>query len=248
MPLNFYHTENTKSKIMIKNKIKKEFPAIAGQFRISFLLITLIVNYSFLIFNCTAEVRYVSKTGSSTPPYTSWETASDSIQKTINICSDGDTIYVANGVYKETLIINTELSLIGLSMDSTIIDGTGLPVPNYYTIIAHKYLKMENFHLKGMAYEPLTGVVRSISHFAEFNNLFVEQAREGISVRGGIITNSLFTNLSACIATSSPQNNTDFYISHNIMLNYHSDGNGILNGGGGNHYISNNLILGMTDF
>jgi hypothetical protein len=214
----------------------------------SWRILLLIVNCSFLIVNCTAEVRYVSKDGSSTPPYTSWETASDSIQKAINICSDGDTIYVANGVYKETLIINTELSLIGLSRDSTVIDGSGLPVPNYYTIIANKYLKMENFHLKGIAYEPLTGVIASFSHFAEFNNLFVEQAREGIYIRGGIIINSLFTNLSACIATSSPQNSTAFYISNNIMLNNHSDGNGILNGGGGDHYISNNLILGMTDF
>ncbi|HQF43317.1 MAG TPA: hypothetical protein PK073_10440, partial [Ignavibacteriaceae bacterium] len=52
---------------------------------------------SFLIFNCSlliGTVRYVSKTGSSTPPYTSWETASDSIQKCINLCVDGDTIYV----------------------------------------------------------------------------------------------------------------------------------------------------------
>jgi hypothetical protein len=213
----------------------------------SWRILLLIVNCSLFIVNCFAETRYVSKDGSSTPPYTSWETASDSIQKAINICNDGDTIYVANGVYKETLIINTEVSLIGLSRDSTIIDGTGLPVPNYYTIIANKYLKMENFHLKGIAYEPLTGVVASFSHFAEFNNLFVEQAREGIYTRGGIIINSLFTNLSACIATSSPQNNTVFYISNNIMLNNHSDGNGILNGGGGDHYISNNLILGMTE-
>ncbi|MBK7497929.1 MAG: hypothetical protein IPI19_02200 [Ignavibacteriales bacterium] len=41
-------------------------------------------------------IRYVSKTGTSTPPYTSWQTAADSIQKCINICVDGDTVYVAN--------------------------------------------------------------------------------------------------------------------------------------------------------
>ena len=67
-----------------------------------------------LTFNITyATVRFVSKSGSSTPPYTSWETASDSIQKCINLCVNGDTIYVANGVYKENLVINTTLSLIG---------------------------------------------------------------------------------------------------------------------------------------
>ena len=85
-----------------------------------FLLFTFI----FLL-EATATVRYVSKTGSSTPPYTSWATASDSIQKCINICQSGDTVYVANGVYKETLIINKQIALIGSSMDSTVIDGTG---------------------------------------------------------------------------------------------------------------------------
>src|SRR3990172_9520019 len=64
-----------------------------------------------------AEIRYVSKTGTATPPYTSWETASDSIQKCINISSFGDTIYVANGVYKEQVVMIPGLSLIGAGMD-----------------------------------------------------------------------------------------------------------------------------------
>src|SRR5690606_24441422 len=89
------------------------------------LLSLYIVNCTFYI-EAQATIRYVSKPGTSTPPYTSWATASDSIQKCINICVDGDTIYVANGVYKENLVINTAISLIGSSMDSTVIDGTGL--------------------------------------------------------------------------------------------------------------------------
>ena len=83
-----------------------------------------------LTFNITyATVRYVSTTGSSTPPYTSWETASDSIQKCINICNFGDTVYVANGVYKEQVIMRTGLSLIGGGMDSCLISfqTTGVP-------------------------------------------------------------------------------------------------------------------------
>ncbi|HQF42154.1 MAG TPA: hypothetical protein PK073_04500 [Ignavibacteriaceae bacterium] len=87
---------------------------------------------SFLIFNCSlliGTVRYVSTTGSSTPPYTSWETAADSIQKCINICSFGDTVYVANGVYKEQVVMIPGLSLIGGGMDSCLINfqTTGVP-------------------------------------------------------------------------------------------------------------------------
>jgi hypothetical protein len=85
-------------------------------FRKIFLLL-----FSFLIFNCSfliATVRYVSKTGSSIPPYTTWETAADSIQKCINISVFGDTIYVANGVYQERVVMIPGLSLIGAGTDS----------------------------------------------------------------------------------------------------------------------------------
>lgn len=82
----------------------------------------LIVNYSLSI----ATIRYVSHEGTSTPPYTTWETAADSIQKCIDYSLAGDTIIVANGTYYESLVVNKYLSLIGSSMDSTIIDGTGL--------------------------------------------------------------------------------------------------------------------------
>jgi len=65
-----------------------------------------------------ATIRYVSKTGSSTPPYLTWETAADSIQKCINISVFGDTIYVANGVYEEQVVMIPGLALIGAGADS----------------------------------------------------------------------------------------------------------------------------------
>jgi hypothetical protein len=77
-----------------------------------------ILNSSFLI----ATVRYVSHSGTNTPPYTSWATAADSIMSAINISVFGDTIYVANGVYEEQVVMIPGLSLIGAGMDSCIID------------------------------------------------------------------------------------------------------------------------------
>ncbi len=73
-----------------------------------------------------AEVRYVSHSGSNTPPYLTWETAADSIMSAINISSFGDTIYVANGNYQEKVIMIPGLSLIGAGMDSCIIDMVAL--------------------------------------------------------------------------------------------------------------------------
>ncbi len=87
----------------------------------------IIIFFFLLFFSFTeATVRYVSKTGNSTPPYLTWETAADSIQKCIDICVFGDTIYVANGVYEEQVIMIPGLSLIGAGMDSCIIDTRAL--------------------------------------------------------------------------------------------------------------------------
>ena len=88
---------------------------------LSFILFTLIILTTYSL-PLNATVRYVSKTGLSIPPYTTWENAADSIQKCINICVFGDTIYVANGVYDEKVVMIAGLSLIGAGADSCIID------------------------------------------------------------------------------------------------------------------------------
>jgi hypothetical protein len=85
----------------------------------------LIVNYSLTV----AEIRYVSHSGSNTPPYLTWETAADSIMSAINVSTFGDTIYVANGVYEEQVVMIPGLSLIGAGMDSCVIDTRNFTAP-----------------------------------------------------------------------------------------------------------------------
>ncbi|MBK7497927.1 MAG: hypothetical protein IPI19_02190 [Ignavibacteriales bacterium] len=149
--------------------------------------------FSFLIFNSSlliGTVRYVSKTGTNTPPYTSWQTAADSIQKCINICVNGDTVYVANGVYKENLVINTAISLIGSSMDSTVIELPGI-YPNNI-IISNGVLHLHIFSYGG--YPTFTsnivideggtrkGVDAYTSGLAIENNLIINYQNEGIAL------------------------------------------------------------------
>jgi hypothetical protein len=100
------------------------------------------------LFTAQATVRYVSHTGSSTPPYTSWTTASDSIQKCIDICVFGDTIYVANGVYKERIEMIPGLALIGTGMDSCIIDSREFNyVSGFYTVKIADICFIEGFNI-----------------------------------------------------------------------------------------------------
>ncbi|MBK8662789.1 MAG: hypothetical protein IPN18_13665 [Ignavibacteriales bacterium] len=68
-----------------------------------------------------AERRYVSKTGTSTQPYTSWETAADSIMKAMSLSIQGDTIIVGEGVFTEVVIFNRGVTLIGMGWESTVI-------------------------------------------------------------------------------------------------------------------------------
>ena len=91
-----------------------------------FIMTTRVILFLLLAFSITnAEIRYVSKTGSSLPPYTSWATAADSIQKAIDVCSYGDTIYVGSGTYYENVEMIQGLTLLGNGIDSTIIHGGG---------------------------------------------------------------------------------------------------------------------------
>jgi hypothetical protein len=110
---------------------------------------------SFLIFllnayslPLNATIRYVSKTGNSTPPYISWETAADSIQKCINISDFGDTIYVANGVYEEQVVMIPGLSLIGAGTDSCIVDSRSFPPQGLHTIEIADSCLIKGFYIR----------------------------------------------------------------------------------------------------
>ena len=89
-----------------------------NQYTRTFLLFLTIVFLTVQSLPLNATIRYVSKTGNNTPPYLTWETAADSIQKCINISVFGDTIYVANGVYEEQVVMIPGLSLIGAGTDN----------------------------------------------------------------------------------------------------------------------------------
>src|SRR5690606_13478361 len=89
------------------------------------LLMTLILLMSNTI-ELFPTIRYVSPTGNNIPPYLTWEDAANSIQVCIDISEFGDTIYVANGVYEEQVVMINGLALIGAGTDSCIIDTRAL--------------------------------------------------------------------------------------------------------------------------
>ncbi len=96
------------------------------------LKIKIILLFIFFITSMAfSEIRYVSKTGSHLPPFTSWETASNFIQECVDSSSFGDTIYVGSGVYAEMVKLSRGISLIGGGIDSTIIDISEISVSGF---------------------------------------------------------------------------------------------------------------------
>jgi parallel beta-helix repeat protein len=76
------------------------------------------LDFSFGIINVVyGEVLYVNETGS--------DGAYTHIQDAIDDAIEGDTVFVYGGIYRENLIVDKTLSLIGEDMNNTIIDGGG---------------------------------------------------------------------------------------------------------------------------
>ena len=208
------------------------------------LLTFLIVNSSLLI----GTVRYVSKTGTSQFPYTSWQTAADSIQKCINICIDGDTIYVANGVYKETLVINIAISLIGSSMDSTVIDGTGLSGSGLDSLITIDFLAngiIENFNIKGKGInsEFSTAIVTTNDNIS-VKNCRISNAETGFLTfyTSSIVKRVIFTNINKAVRSACFPDTCNVVIDSCIIIT-NDTGESIIHCTYGSPAITNNMII-----
>jgi len=139
----------------------------------------------------SAEIRFVSKTGSSVPPYTTWATASDSIQKCIDFSVAGDTIYVANGVYKEKVIITKSLTVIGGGIDSCIIDTRELVTPTDFqsVYIGGADILFKNFYIITSTNHSGTGIRNSYTG----PETIIEKNKISGAVYGIIVFNSNLT-------------------------------------------------------
>lgn len=79
------------------------------------------------------------------------------ITDAVNASNDGDTIYIKNGVYTESLKLNTRrVRFIGESMDGTILQYSGAARANAPMDISHGYV--ENMTIRATGTIPETGI------------------------------------------------------------------------------------------
>ena len=209
--------------------------------KISYLILfTLIVN----IFSANATIRFVSKTGTSTPPYTSWQTAADSIQKCINICVDGDTVYVANGVYKETLLINTAISLIGSSMDSTVISGESSTINRLVDFAQNG--SIENFYINGRGlYSSQDGIIGFHTDII-VKNCRIENLDDAIVLFSStsLVEKCFIKNfIKRAIWDECASNNCLGYYQNNLIISTSSSETPVLFSFGGYPTFNNNIVI-----
>ncbi|MHC1736371.1 MAG: hypothetical protein AB9882_00005 [Ignavibacteriaceae bacterium] len=207
------------------------------------LLIIPVILITILLSEATfATIRYVSKTGSSTPPYTSWETASDSISKCLGVCYTWDTVIIGKGIYKERFDINVPINLFGVSTDSCIIDGSELPSTPAFMTYVNKSLIMSGLTFRGINAD--VTAIMWIREFSTIRNCIFENARSAIGAFCGFtLENSLFRNVEDIASANlgySPDrtatiNNCLFYSKKNIQRVIHIEH--------GKQIITNNIIL-----
>jgi hypothetical protein len=156
-------------------------------------------NHSILLFALAflasspalADYHYASHEGSNEYPYTSWETAADSIQKAIDASSPHDTVYVGSGDWLETVATGyyDSVAIIGRGMDSTFWYGDSTQTP----VLTIDY----NCSVENITFEHLNdwfGIRSRAYAGVKINNCKFFRSRDGIQSAGGPseITNCVF--------------------------------------------------------
>jgi hypothetical protein len=219
-------------------------------FRFRYLSLLILLCYTF----SSAEIRYVSKTGSSTPPFNSWETAADSIQKCINISFNGDTIVVANGVYKEALVIDSSLTLIGSSMDSCIIDGSGMGFG--WLVRVNNNITVEGFNFIGRGKANVLQNLYSLlfvlyPYYAEISSCRFSNSSFGIGIYGGFLKDLVITDVWRGVETFCFEESCNPRMENSVIFlspqSYSYEKIAWNNSDGGNPVLIGNIFLAMPD-
>src|SRR5690606_27100221 len=158
-----------------------------------------------------------------------------------NICNNGDTVIVANGVYKEFLIIDSAITLLGMSMDSTVIDGTAL---FFRTIKSNNNLNIGNLTIIGSSIEGDTYCISNIFNNTNAKDLRLKNSAIAISIgeSSGTIENVLVTNCKRAILTFCGSDTCKPIIKNSVFI-LKNGRQAISLFDGGQPVIENNILM-----
>ena len=213
---------------------------------------TLIISICLvLLFSNTgySTIRYV-KAGNPTPvyPYTSWATASDSIQKVVDMCESGDTIIIGTGIYRETVVSEhpgRDLAILGVDVDSCIVDLRNFPLLNtFYAFRVRDNLVLENMTIKtsqsstlhrAVWIDVINGIAKVRIRFNKISGSFYKSLT--IWSCFGEISNNIITSAEIALETSYSSGDSTLQI-HDNLITKSAYGLNVNNG-----IFKNNLIF-----
>ena len=162
-----------------------------------------------------ADYHYASHTGTSEYPYTSWETAADSIQKAVDAASPHDTVYIGAGEWYETTITGyyDSVAIIGMGWDSTFWHTDAYHLP---ALRLGDRCSVENILFQHLEWRPLE---MSGGASSSIRNCKIINSRWGAHVTGGIseVVNCVFDSCDGAVNIWDYSGN--FLISNNLILN-----------------------------
>jgi hypothetical protein len=182
-----------------------------------------------------ADYHYASHSGSNIYPYTSWETATDSVNAAVDAADPGDTVFIAAGDYEGLVVMypaDSLIAIIGAGADSThlfthqehfliyagpkiYLRGLSLlTVWPYYAVwgeAAGRDATIENCHFQGLG----GGIWTTYSNIIIRNCLFENLGSEGIRE----LADNLSLEVSNCLFRNCQVEPINVYSRHAVVTN-----------------------------
>jgi len=155
------------------------------------------------------------------------------IQDAINNSKNGDTIYIWNGVYFESIIINKSITLIGNGSKNTIINGSGF---DEVVFVTSDYVNISGFTITGSGPQKFGLTLRIVENCTIEHNNFSSNDAVGFYVYNSnytMIRENTFYSNNEGLGLVAGNNNTIFQNvfelnKYNGMMVYCSSNNVIL--------------------
>jgi len=200
--------------------------------------VAVLVFFPMIVNSSLADYHYASHTGTDEYPYTSWETAADSIQPAVDATSPHDTVYISSGQWVEHVEVQDfdSVAIVGMGRDSTFWTSTEQTVEiltiDYGCLVAG--ITFHNQEFGGVRARALSGVTIKDCGFYRVDN--------GTQTTGGPteITNCIFDSC-RWNAIDKPFGSGEYYIANNLIRNCRWDG--AIDFYGGAAIIEKNIII-----
>jgi parallel beta-helix repeat protein len=165
------------------------------------------------------------------------------IQDAINNASAGDLIFVHDGIYSQSLVINESVSLVGEDSDLTVIYGSGASPPNYVINVIASGVTIEDFTVR--ASSSIQSPVTVSSPGSVLENNIIEEGYNGIQLFSSdnvVSNNTIHDNQYAGLYLYASNHNvfSDNLIVNNVVV-------GVVLDQSANNVFSGNTIYDNTE-